>query len=88
MWRALCAAWSQPDGAADDAAAADGVDVLAIELAATPRSRKSTRVHTMVLYQLVSLQIPLVWRHVFHTQGHPTADLGSHSHQSWAPLED
>ena len=39
-------------------------------------------------YQLVSLQIPLVWRCFFHTQGHPTADLGSHSHQSWAPLED
>ena len=39
-------------------------------------------------YQLVSLQIPFLCRYVFHTQGHPTADLGSHSHQSWAPLED
>ena len=28
------------------------------------------------------------WLPVFHAQGHPTADLGSHSHQSWAPLED
>ena len=39
-------------------------------------------------YQLVSLRFPFLWLPVFHAHSHPTADLGSHSHQSWAPLED
>ena len=43
---------------------------------------------SILAYQLVCLQIPFLCRYLFHTQGHPTADLGSHSHQSWAPLED